>query len=157
MSQNFKKSRPYIPNYGIEESDTGMLDWNFVEKEMTESKSYWLSTTTPKGNPHAIPIWGAWFNKKVFFGGGPNTKNRKNLAKNPRIVVHTESGTRVVIVEGTVTLESDESVNNSIIQIYKEKYKLDHPAPFYRVDPIKIFAWNMEEYAKTPTKWVLEK
>ncbi len=151
-----KKSRPYIPNYGIETSEKGMMTWDFVEKEMNNSKIYWLSTTTTRGNPHAIPIWGAWYDSKYFFGGGPDTKNRKNLAKNHHIVVHTESGTKVVIIEGIVTLEENESVNNKIIEIYKEKYKMDHPAPFWRVDPKKIFAWNSEDYAGTPTKWVLE-
>jgi len=151
-----KKSRPYIPGYGIETSETGMMDWDFVEEQMTKPKVYWLSTTTIKGNPHAIPIWGAWYNTKFFFGGGPSTKNRKNLAKKPHIVVHTESGTKVVIIEGLVTLEQDESINNKIIEIYKEKYEMDHPAPFWRVDPVKVFAWNAENYAGTPTKWLMD-
>ena len=47
MNQNFKKSRYFIPNYGIEESETGMLNWDFVEKEMTESKNY-LPNYLPK-------------------------------------------------------------------------------------------------------------
>ena len=157
MTKEIQRSRPYIPDYGIEESDKGLLDWNFVEKHMTESKNYWLSTSTPKGNPHAIPIWGAWFKKCFYFGGGPDTKNRKNLSSNPNIVVHTESGVLVVIIEGIVTLETNDTINNEIITIYKEKYKLDHPAPFWRVDPIKVFAWNMEDYAGTPTKFTFTK
>lgn len=133
-----------------------MLEWNFIEEQMTNPKIYWLSTTTLARNPHAIPIWGAWYSSKFYFGGGPDTKNRKNLSNNPHIVVHTESGTKVVIIEGIASLEKDSQVNKKIIEIYKEKYEMDHPAPFWRVDPKKIFAWNSEEFVHSPTKWVLE-
>ena len=153
MNNPKHRIRPYIPNYGIEESENGLLEWDFVEKELTSSLYYWLSTTTKNGNPHAIPIWGAWYDSKFFFGGGPDTKNRKKLAHNPHIVVHTESGSKVVIVEGLVDLEQDESINNKIIAIYKEKYKMDHPAPFWKIVPNKVFAWTSENYAKSPTKW----
>ena len=157
MKPEKQRTRPYIPDYGIETSEKGMMDWDFVEQQMTESKAYWLSTTTPQGNPHAIPIWGAWYNSSFYFGGGPDTKNRKNLSKNPHIVVHTESGVKVVIIEGLVSLETDDSINNKIVEIYKEKYKLDHPAPFWKVESVKVFAWNSEDYAGTPTKWQIKK
>lgn len=156
MTRKVVRMRPFIPNYGIEESEEGLMEWDFVEKEMTKSKFYWLSTTTKKGNPHAIPIWGIWLDTTFFFGGGPDTKNRKNLQNNPYIIVHTESGADVVILEGTVSVEKDDSINDKIVEIYKEKYKLDHPKPFYRVDPKKAFAWTSENYAKTPTKWIIE-
>jgi nitroimidazol reductase NimA-like FMN-containing flavoprotein (pyridoxamine 5'-phosphate oxidase superfamily) len=155
MKKQKQRLRPFIPDYGIETSEKGILEWDFVEKELLDSKQYWLSTVTPEGKPHAIPIWGVWFNTIFYFGGGPKTKNRKNLEKNPNIVVHTESGARAVIIEGIVELETDEKINNEIIKIYKEKYKLDHPAPFWKVEPIKVLAWTIDDYAGTPTKWIL--
>lgn len=156
MNKEKRRMRPYIPDYGIEEGEKGLMEWEFVEKQMTESKFYWLSTTSKNGNPHAIPIWGVWLEQAFYFGGGPDTKNRKNLERNPNIVVHTESGSQVVILEGVFSLETDDSVNDKIVEIYKEKYKLEHPKPFWRVDPVKVFAWTSDDYAKTPTKWVIE-
>ena len=43
MRQEKTRDRPYIPpDYNIEESDTGLLDWNFVQDEMKDAKNYWL-------------------------------------------------------------------------------------------------------------------
>jgi general stress protein 26 len=155
MNGNEKeRDRPYIPDYGIEESDKGLLEWDFVQTEMRDAKNYWLSTTRPNGNPHAIPIWGSWVNDQFFFGGGPDTQNRKNLEKNPRIVVHSESGTKTVILEGVVDiLKDDEKLIGEIQKDYKRKYDFDHPAPFYWIKIDKAIAWDMKDYAGTPTRW----
>ena len=154
MKQEKTRDRPCIPpDYNIEESDTGLLDWNFVQDEMKDARNYWLSTTTSDGRPHAIPIWGSWTNDNFYFGGGPDTKNRKNLAKNPHIVVHSESGTKVVIIEGKVSVEKKENRINEIQKDYKRKYNLDHPPPFYRVNKTKVLCWDMNDYANTPTRW----
>lgn len=150
------RDRPYIPGYGIEESNKGLLGWDFVQTEMRKAKNYWLSTTRANGKPHAIPIWGSWTNNTFYFGGGPDTQNRKNLAKNPNIVVHSESGTKTVIIEGLVDMENDIEIIELIKEDYKNKYNFDHPPPFYRVKPKKAFAWNMDDYTGTPTRWRFE-
>ena len=93
------RDRPYIKDYGIEESDTGLLGWDFVKDEMKDARNYWLSTTKSDCRPHAIPVWGSWINDDFYFGGGSETQNRKNLTENPNIVVHSESGIKVVIIE----------------------------------------------------------
>ena len=149
-----KRERLDIKDYGISKERQGMLSWSFVEEQMLDPKQYWLSTTKPNGLPHAIPIWGIWFESKLFFGGGPNTQNRKNLEHNSNIVAHTESGSNVVIIEGSVKIEEKEDVIQEIIKLYKEKYDMDHPPPFWRVDPKKVLAWKIDEFADTPTKWI---
>ena len=147
------RDRPYIPNYGIEESDSGLLGWDFVHDEMKDAKNYWLCTTRSDHRPHAIPVWGSWINDSFYFGGGFETKNQKNLAENPHIVVHSESGTNVVIIEGKVSIEEDDKIIQEIKRDYLRKYNLDHPPPFYRVDKTKVMCWNMNDYARTPTRW----
>ncbi|MHA2338698.1 MAG: pyridoxamine 5'-phosphate oxidase family protein [Candidatus Hodarchaeales archaeon] len=150
------RDRPHIPDYGIEESDKGLLSWEFVRTELKNAKNYWLSTTKPNGDPHAIPIWGSWINDQFFFGGGPDTQNRKNLEKNPHIVIHSESGTKVVILEGVVgMLNDDKKLVEEIQKDYKRKYNFDHPEPFYHVKINKVLAWDMNDYAGTPTRWRL--
>jgi nitroimidazol reductase NimA-like FMN-containing flavoprotein (pyridoxamine 5'-phosphate oxidase superfamily) len=153
MKQEKSRDRPYIADYGIEESDNGLLDWDFVQNEMKDAKNYWLSTTKSDSRPHAIPIWGSWINDNFYFGGGSETQNRKNLAENPHIIVHSESGTKVVIIEGKVSIEKNENVIKEIKMDYMRKYNLDHPPPFYRVNKTKVFCWDMNDYAGTPTRW----
>ncbi|OLS16475.1 MAG: hypothetical protein HeimC3_54180 [Candidatus Heimdallarchaeota archaeon LC_3] len=151
--QEKTRDRPYIPNYGIEKSDNGLLSWDFVQNEMKNAKNYWLSTTRSDGRPHAIPIWGSWINDNFYFGGGLETQNRKNLAKNPHIVIHSESGTKTVIIEGTVAIEENKDLIKVIQKDYMRKYNIDHPPPFYRVKKTKAFCWDMNDYAGTPTRW----
>jgi len=154
MNQEKTRDRPYIPpDYNIEKSDMGLLDWDFVQDELKDARNYWLSTTTSDCRPHAIPIWGSWVNDVFYFGGGPDTKNRKNLAENPHIVVHSESGTKVVIIEGKVSIEKNRDLILEIQKDYERKYNLKHPPPFYRVDKTKVLCWDMNDYAGTPTRW----
>ena len=37
MNDPKQRIRPYIPNYGIEESENGLLEWDLVEKELASS------------------------------------------------------------------------------------------------------------------------
>ena len=69
MNKNDKyRDRPFIPDYGIEESEKGLLSWDFVDNLLKEAKNYWLSTTRPDGRPHVIPIWGVWYKDKFYCG-----------------------------------------------------------------------------------------
>jgi len=147
------RDRPYILDYGIEESDSGLLEWDYVQNEMKDAKNYWLCTTKSDYRPHAIPVWGSWIDDNFYFGGGSDTKKRKNLAKNPNILVHSESGNKVVIIEGKVSIEENEKRIQEIKKDYIRKYNLDHPPPFYRVDMTKVLGWDMNDYARTPTRW----
>ena len=151
--QEKTRDRPYIPDYGIEESDNGLLGGDFVQNEMKDAKNYWLSTTKSDSRLHAIPTWGSWINDDFYFGGGSETQNRKTLAENPHIIVHSESGTKVVIIEGKVSIEKKENLIKEIKKNYMRKYNLDHPPPFYRVNKTKDICWDMIDYAGTPTRW----
>ena len=147
------RDRPYIPGYGIEESDSGLLGWDFIQNEMKDAKNYWLCTAGSDSLPHAIPVWGSWIDDNFYFGGGPGTKNQRNLTENPHIVVHSESGTKVVIIEGKVSIEKNYKRIQEIKKDYLRKYNLDHPPPFYRVKKTKVLCWDMNDYMKTPTRW----
>lgn len=96
-----KRSRPSIPDYGIPESEEGMLPWSHVVERLPGLRNYWVSTTRPDGRPHATPVWGAWVEDTLYFGGGPDTRRSRNLDANPNLVIHLESGDDVVIVEGS--------------------------------------------------------
>lgn len=151
--QEKKRDRPYIPGYGIEKSDKGLLDWDFVQENMKNARNYWISTSSLDCQPHAIPVWGSWIDNDFFFGSGSDTKNQKNLAHNPCIIVHSESGMKVVIIEGKVSIEKDEEKIIRIKKDYLRKYKIDHPPPFFRVNKIKVICWDMNDYQGTPTRW----
>lgn len=149
-------SRPHIPGYGLPKSKKGLLRWEQVEERLAASMHYWFATTSPGGKPHVNAIWGVWVNGALYAGGGPDVRWAKNLDADPRIAVHLEDGKEVVIFEGhaarTSTQENEEVM--AVKAAYKEKYDLDHPAPFWRITPELAFAWT--DFGKDATRFRLE-
>jgi hypothetical protein len=47
-----------------------------------------------------MPAWAVWLDDALYLEGSPATRRARNLAKNPEMVVHLESGDEVVILEG---------------------------------------------------------
>jgi hypothetical protein len=117
-------SRPDIPDYGIPGSRKGLLDWKNVRGRLEESAIYWLATASPEGLPHTVPVWGVWLDDRLYFDGGARTRHLRNVAANPRIAVHLESGNEVVIVEGTAGAASvpDPELTVRVADGYRAKY-----------------------------------
>jgi len=150
-------SRPHVPGYGIPKSKKGLLAWNFVDERLAKARNYWVCTTRPDGRPHARAVWGVWVEGAVCFGGGAETRWARNLARNPALVVHLESGDEVVILEGTAEQISDpkHALVARIQEAYQAKYKTPHPPPFWVLRPRVAFAWS--KFPKNATRWVLGK
>ena len=86
--------------YGVPGTDEGMLDWSWAVECLDAALNYWFSTTRPDGRPHVMPAWAVWLDGELYFEGSPLTRRARNLASNPAIAVHLESGDEVVILEG---------------------------------------------------------
>ena len=96
-------------------------------------------------------MWGVWHDDAVLFGTSPSSLKARNLADNPRLVVHLESGDEVVILEGTAEqITAEESVADA----YEAKY--DHRPSvegLWQVRPTRAFAWTESDYPKTATRY----
>ena len=77
------------------------LSWAEVAGRLAAARNYWLNTTTPSGAPHAAPVWGAVAGQTLYLYSERSTVKARNIAADPRVVVHLESGDDVVIVRGT--------------------------------------------------------
>ena len=86
--------------YGVPDTEEGVLDWSWAEERLEQALNYWFATTRPDGRPHAMPAWAVWLDGTVYFEGSPLTRRARNIAENPAVVVHLESGDDVVILEG---------------------------------------------------------
>lgn len=156
-----KASRPHMPKgYGVPSAKKGMLPWSHAEERLEKAKNYWISTTRPDGRPHAVPLWGAWVDGAFYFEGGPDTRRGRNLAANPAVVVHTESGDDVVIVEGVAeeVPNPDRSFAVRLADAFAAKYAGYRPDPdswqgggLYMVRPRLALAWS--EFPKNATRW----
>lgn len=149
---SLQRSRPQIQiDYGIPADAEGMLDWAFVDAEMRVARNYWVASVRPDGRPHAVPVWGIWLEGVFYHGGGGQTRKARNLAQNPQITVHLESGDRVVIMEGAVTEVTDPAEVARVDALYVEKYGMEHGTPMWVLRPDVVFAWT--DYPTTVTRW----
>ncbi len=116
-------SRPEFPEGYLRDPKT-YLPWSHVEQRMTKSLHYWLCTVRPDGRPHTVPRWGVWLDGKLYYDGSPKTRHARNLAHNPQVSLHLESGENVVIMYGTAR-EADipaSELAQCLAQAIGEKY-----------------------------------
>jgi len=139
--------RPQVPDgYGIPQTQEGLLPWEQVRERLEQAKNYWITTASSAGKPHAAPLWGAWLDDKFYFDGGITTRWGRNLSANPQIVVHLESGSEVVIVEGMFTTQNDldEASFARVRASYASRYNYQPETreQLYLVRPSKVLAWT---------------
>jgi hypothetical protein len=156
---NPRVGRPHIPGYGITKSRVGTLPWKWAVKKLTESRQYWMMTVRPDGRPHAMIIWGLWFDGAFWFGTGGKTQKARNLAKNPSCVVGTQDAAEAVILEGVAELVTDVNIRRKLEPTSLRKYGMsggDGSEPLYRVQPRRAFGLVEASFPKTATRWMFD-
>ena len=148
--------RPQIPDYGISTSKTGLLPWKWAVKNLSESREYWMVTVRSDARPHAMIIWGVWFDGAFWFGTGKKTQKARNLAKNPNCIVGTQNAAEAVILEGVAELITDAAILKKLEPISMRKYRMGGGGgsePLYRVRPTRVFGLIEKTFPKTATRW----
>jgi hypothetical protein len=146
-----RAGRPrFSPSYGISESEEGLLTWDWALERLAASRNYWISTTRADGRPHAMPVWGVVHDGALWFGTGG--VKRQNLARDPRLVAHTESGDEVVILEGAA---EERAVPAELRDAYEAKYdhRPDADSRFWVVRPKLAYAWRERDYPTSATRF----
>lgn len=151
-----------VEGYGIRADEAGLLPWGYVDERMEASRNYWICTTRPDGRPHAAPVWGVWFEGVLYFGTDRRSRKARNLAANPEVVVHLESGDDCVIFEGVVEEVEDTVLRRRVGEAYAAKYGLDGvgeagegASPLYALRPRVALAWKESDFPVTATRWRL--
>ena len=147
-----RRSRPsFEPGYGISADEEGMLEWSWADERLAASRNYWIVTASADGASHSVPVWGVWVDGAVYFGTDPNSRKGRNIARDPRIVVHLESGDEVVILHGEVAIAK---VGDAVLDAYKAKYGYRPPTKqLFRLAPRRALAWLEADYPKTATRF----
>jgi nitroimidazol reductase NimA-like FMN-containing flavoprotein (pyridoxamine 5'-phosphate oxidase superfamily) len=156
-------SRPYIPGYGIPKDKKGLLPWSHVTERATKAQHYWICTVGPDGRPHATPVDGLWLDDRLFFGGSPQTRRNRNLAANPAVCVHLESGIDVVILQGDARVldAPDHSLCVRLAEASKKKYGYGmKPEQYQKAEGMYVFrprvAFAWKQFPKDATRWRFE-
>ena len=61
----------------------GHAEWEYVTERLSRALMYWVATTGPKGQPHAVPYLGAFVDDVLYFETAPTTRGGKNLRHQP--------------------------------------------------------------------------
>jgi len=159
-----KISRPQLPK-GYADHPASYVDWEWVAVQMTRAENYWLSSVRPDGRPHVVPRWGAFLDNKLYYDGSPQTRHAQNIMKNPHVTLHLESGTKVVIMEGTSKpadkpgLEFAKQLAKAISSKYSDQGYSPEPTQWdegglYVFTPRQCLAWT--SFYENPTKFLFE-
>jgi hypothetical protein len=153
-----RRDRPETEaSYGVPDSEEGLLPWSFATERLTADRTYWVSTTLPDGRPHARPVWGVWVAGRLHCGGGAETRWVRNASRDPRVVVHRESGEEVVILDGVAERldgDADPRRLQRIDDAYEAKYGVRHGTPVFSIRPTRVLAWS--DYPTDATRWTFE-
>lgn len=158
-----RPTRPHMPGYGLEhaKSKPGQrFPWREVRERLVRSRTYWVVTARRDGRPHAVPVWGIWIDGMLVFDSGRGSRKTRNMLANPEIVVHLESGSEAVVLEGRATRLRDRDLRVRFARAYRRKYDYpfdpdDPPGIVFRLRPRVAFAFR-EELVETATRWRFE-
>jgi hypothetical protein len=137
-----------LPQGYNDSGEQQLLGWAEVRRRLEQSKHFWLSTAGPDGAPHARPIWGAWVDDTLYADGGVSvTRWGRDLLANPRVQVHLESATEVVIVDGVFpqTSDLDPDTFRRVQQSYLDRYGEYQPSEIdelFMIKPRRVLSWS---------------
>jgi hypothetical protein len=149
---------PHVPAlYGLKPRKNH-LSWKHAEERLVRSRNYWICTARPDGRPHSIPVWGYWIDGAFYFGTARSSRKARNLAGNPAVSMHLESGDDVVIVEGRVAEVKDRETFRKIDDASTAKYKMPlmtvpGETVIYCLQPRVVLAWTEKNFPHDATRW----
>jgi PPOX class probable F420-dependent enzyme len=140
------------------------LSWPEVSSRLAAARNYWLGSTTPSGSPHAAPVWGVVTGETLYLYSERGTVKARNIAADPRVVVHLESGDDVVIVRGVAEDVGAPSQVPSVVAALAAKYTRPEDRQYlpdadpdfdvvYAIRPRSAMMWRLADYAASQRRW----
>ena len=105
----------------------GSMTWTEVAGRLAAARTYWLGSTTASGAPHAAPVWGVVSGETLHLYSERSTVKAHNLAADPRVIVHLESGEDVLIVRGVAVV--------------------------WGIRPRSAMDWRLDDYEASQRRW----
>jgi PPOX class probable F420-dependent enzyme len=140
------------------------LSWPQIAARLAAARNYWLCTTMPSGAPHAAPVWGVVTDGTLYLYSERRTVKARNLAADPRVVVHLESGEDVVIVHGIAEDMGTPAEVPQVVAALSAKYTgpgdrayLPDADPdfdvVYAIRPRSAMLWQLADYEASQHRW----
>lgn len=142
---------------------TESMTWTDILQRLADPSNYWLVTVTPDGSPHTVPVWGAAEDDTLVLYSERGTAKARNIAGNPRVIVHLESGADVLIVHGTAVELNENAEVLRACAAFAAKYTapeeidwLPAPSPdliVWRLEPTHALSWELQDMDGSQRRW----
>ncbi|MHB1594468.1 MAG: pyridoxamine 5'-phosphate oxidase family protein [Streptosporangiaceae bacterium] len=140
------------------------LSWPEIAARLAPARDYWLCTASATGEPHAVPVWGVVLGSVLHLFTARSTVKARNIASNPRVVVHLESPEDVLIVAGTAADLGAPAQVPAVVAALDAKY--DDPADraylpsaepsydvIYAIEPRSAQSWHLGDFTGSQRRW----
>jgi len=142
------------------------VTWGEVAALLAAPRNYWLSSVRTDGSPHATPVWGIVVKEEFFFYSARSTVKARNIASDPRILVHLESAEEVLIVRGTAEDVGYPGDFPAVTGALQQKYDSPDDQPYlptgdpsydvlYALRPTSARLWSLENFDDSQKSWAV--
>jgi hypothetical protein len=142
----------------------GTMNWTDVAGRLSAARNYWLGSTTASGAPHVAPVWGVVTGETLYLYSERSTVKARNLAADPRVVIHLESAEDVLIVRGVAEDLGTPAMVSSVVAALAAKYTRPEDRQYlpdrdpdfdvvYALRPQSAMAWRLDNYAASQRRW----
>ena len=131
------------------------LPWRDAVLQLRKAEVLWLSTVTPGGRPHVVPLIAVWLDGALFFSTGEDERKAKNLETNTHVTITTGSNALTegldIVVEGEAAIVRDDAKVRRIADAYVAKYGQGWRLPgiegvlTFEVTPSKAFGFGRRD------------
>ena len=149
------------------EPNAAPTPWADVERVLTDSELFWISTVRADGRPHVTPLPAVWDQGRLHFCTGAAEQKGVNLAGNPHCTLTTGTNTWKVgldvMAEGPAERVVDDARLRELAALWEAKYEGDWvyevrdgafhheggEALVFGVAPSKVLAFAKGGFAQT--------
>ncbi|GIH04121.1 pyridoxamine 5'-phosphate oxidase [Rhizocola hellebori] len=148
-----RTDRPFMPGYGIQPDEAGLLPWQWAQQRLEQAHNYWVATADPHGEPHLAAVWGVWVQGAFYFSSGANSRKVRHLKSRPQCSVAPEGGAEAIVVRGTAELAAQPEQATAA---YESKYGSGFPDALWVVRPQTVIAVVEAEFTQRATRWTFD-
>jgi len=135
-----------------------------VAGRLHEARNLWLSTVAPDGSPHAVPVWGAVLHDVLHVYSPRGARKARNVAVNPRVVVHLPDPEDVLIVHGGLRDVGGPADVPDVVAAFAAAYPGSWDEAYlpgvdpsvdavYALEPTRALAWRLADFENSQQRW----